>query len=121
MSIDKTLQEWEGQDWGEPKFPSYLVIECHRLRRVRLRDFTIEDLRLMIGQQIGLEYLVPIALETLEQNPRISGDYYDGDVLSNVARLPATFCEEHPELMERCQGVRAAVGVWEGRCSEWTT
>jgi hypothetical protein len=59
----KTLQELEGQDWGDSDFPSYLVRTCHALRRKPLRDFTVEDLRIMIGQNIGLNYLMPLAIE----------------------------------------------------------
>jgi len=65
----KSLQELEGEDWGEPEFQSYVVTNAHRLWRVPLRDFTVEDLRIMIGQQLGLRYLIPIALENLRANP----------------------------------------------------
>ena len=51
----KTLQQLEGSDWGDPTYDSHLVTECHRLRRVPLREFTVEKLRIMIGQQIGLQ------------------------------------------------------------------
>ena len=65
----KSLQDLEGVDWGEPTFPSHLVTTCHRLHRTPLQDFTVEDLRIMIGQQMGLPYLVPLALERLRVNP----------------------------------------------------
>lgn len=51
---DKTLEELDGEKWGEPSYDSYLVTNCHRLRRIPLKDFSVEDLRLMIGQGIGL-------------------------------------------------------------------
>ena len=60
---NESLQQLEGEDWGEPNFDSHLVAECHRLRRIPLRDFSVEDLRIMIGQDIGLEHLAPLALE----------------------------------------------------------
>ena len=68
MKLDrsKSLQQLDGEDWGEPTFDSHLVTECHRLHRVLLRDFTVEDLRITIGQQIGLDYLIPLALERLD-------------------------------------------------------
>ena len=58
----RSLQQLDGQDRGEPTFRSHLVRECRRLRRVPLRDFTAEDLRSAIGQNVGLEYLVLLAL-----------------------------------------------------------
>jgi hypothetical protein len=50
----KSLQELERDGWGQPDYDSHLVQTCHRLRRVPLADFTTEDLRIMIGQKIGL-------------------------------------------------------------------
>jgi len=52
-SLDRTLEELEGERWGEATYPSHLVNECHRLRTVPLRLFTIENLRIMLGQNIG--------------------------------------------------------------------
>ena len=85
--LDKTLQELDGEDWGEPTYPSHLVNECHRLRTVPLKDFRVEDLRRLIGQKFSLEYLVPLALERLEADPWIDGDY-EGDLLNSVLSLP---------------------------------
>ncbi len=57
--LEKSLQELEHSDWGEPTYDSHLVTTIHRLRRVPLRQYTVEDLRIMIGQNIGLQYLIP--------------------------------------------------------------
>jgi len=64
MLLDKALEEFDGQDWGEPTYQSNLVIACHRLRRVPLKDFTADDLGRLIGQKSSLDYLVPLALWT---------------------------------------------------------
>ncbi len=93
----KTLQELESKDWGEPNFGSHLVTECHRLRRVALCEFTTEDLRIMIGQQIGLEYLIPLAIERLRDDPFAEGDFYHGDLLQNVLRADSRFLVNHPD------------------------
>jgi hypothetical protein len=95
---NKTLQQLEDRDWGEPTYDSHLVIECHRLRRVPLREFTAENLRIMIGQQIGLPYLLPLALELLSGDPFTEGDYYRGDLLAVVLRVDAAFWREQPQL-----------------------
>lgn len=97
----KSLQEVEGRDWGEPAFDSHLVTECHRLRRVPLRDFTPEDLRLMIGQQMGLPYLVPLALECLQIDPFTAGDCCEGDLLAAVLRADSRFWIQSPELRQK--------------------
>ncbi len=94
----KNLQDLEGVDWGEPQFPSHLVTTCHRLHRTPLQDFTVEDLRIMIGQQLGLPYLVPLALEYLRVNPFVCGDFGPGDLLSVVMRVEPAFWLAHPNL-----------------------
>lgn len=96
----KSLQQLDGQDWGEPTYDSHLVIECHRLRRVPLHEFTIANLRIMIGQNIGLEHLVPLALERLDDNPFAEGDCYPCDLLTNVLKAEPAFWQAHPKLLD---------------------
>src|ERR1700674_4972099 len=91
----KSLQQLGWQDWGEATYDSDLVTECHRLRRVPLRDFKAEDLRIMIGQHIGLELLVPLALEQLREEPFAEGDYFPGDLLVSVLSANAGFWHAH--------------------------
>ena len=96
---NKTLQELENQDWGDGSyFPSHLVLTTHALRRKPLREFTVEDLRIMIGQNMSLEYLVPLAIEQLLHNPLAAGDFYEGDLLKNVLSVEADFWQKYPEL-----------------------
>src|SRR5437588_9098220 len=96
----KSLQELEGQDWGDGDFPSYLVRTCHALRRKPLRDFTVEDLRIMIGQNFSLEYLVPLAIERLQRDPLAAGDFYPGDLLGSVLKVKSSFWQRRPDLRQ---------------------
>jgi hypothetical protein len=98
---DQTLDELEGVEWGPPTYDSALVGNVHRLRRVPLKQYRLEDLRLMIGQQVGVKYLVPRALDHLEAHPLASGDFYPGDLLAAVARLPDDFWTTHRQLIPR--------------------
>jgi hypothetical protein len=102
----KSLQQLEGQDWGEPTYDSHLVIECHRLRRIPLCEFNAENLRIMIGQQVGLPYLIPLALELLNDDPFIAGNYYEGDLLAAVLRADSPFWIASPAL--RAKAARIA-------------
>jgi hypothetical protein len=97
---NKSLQQLEGEDWGKPTFDSHLVTECHRLHRVPLRDFTIEDLRIMIGQHFSMEYLVPLALEQLRIDPLVEGAFYHGDLLAAVLRAGYQFWQQNSELRD---------------------
>ena len=106
---DQTLDELEGIEWGPSPYNSYVVSNVHRLRRVPLKQYRLEDLRLMIGQQVGVEYLVPRAMDHLEAHPLASGDFYPGDVLAAVARLPDGFWATHRPLIPRA--IRAIDGA----------
>ena len=94
----KTLQELENDDWGESTFNSYLVTTVHALRRKPLNEFTVEDLRLMISQEVGLAHLVPLAIEQLAENPLAAGDFYRGDLLLSVLGVQLEFWREHQDL-----------------------
>ena len=83
-----TLEELESEIWPEPGFNSYLATTCHRLRKKKLADFTVEDLRIMLGQSIGARYLLPKALKVLKENPFADGDFFEGDLLSAISRHP---------------------------------
>ena len=96
---NKSLQDLDGKDWGQPDYESHLVIECHRLRRVPLREFAIENLRIMIGQHIGLDYLMPLALEHLRADPLAEGDYYSGDLLVAVLKAGRDFWCQHADYV----------------------
>lgn len=70
-----TLEELESEVWPAPDFDSHLVVTCHQLRKKPIEDFTTEDLRIMIGQNIGLQFLMPQAITVLEGNPLADGDF----------------------------------------------
>ena len=101
----KSLQQLGWQDWGEATYDSRLITECHRLRRVPLNRFEAEDLRIMIGQNLGLEYLVPLALEQLQEDPFAEGTYFPGDLLVSVLGAQAQFWQAHPDLREQAAAV----------------
>ncbi len=105
MNTHITIEELEGDRWPEPDFDSHLVRECNRLRKLQLRLFTVENLRIMLGQDIGSRYLVPIALEHLEADPLVAGDFYPGDLLCAVLSLPREFWSANSELRARVAAV----------------
>ncbi|MDR3404345.1 MAG: contact-dependent growth inhibition system immunity protein [Chthoniobacter sp.] len=96
--VSKTLEQLDGQVWGEPEWQSHLVLECHRLRRVPLGEFTPADLRILIGQSMDLEFLVPLAFQALAHDPLLDAEYYAGDLLSALLRSDTAFWTVHPDL-----------------------
>ena len=98
FDLGRSLQDLEGLDWGEPNYESSLVIECHRLRRLPLNEFNVENLQRMICQQIGLPFLVPLALRELNERPQADGGLYEGALLNAVLRIEAAFWKTKPDL-----------------------
>lgn len=107
MKPHLTLTQLERDDWGAPPYDSHVVTECHRLRHVPLRDLTVENLRLLIGQGMSLTYLVPLALEHLFRDPRVEGDLYPGDLLKAVQGVAEDFWAAHPALAPIWEEVKA--------------
>ncbi|MFJ7416226.1 contact-dependent growth inhibition system immunity protein [Streptomyces sp. NPDC098077] len=95
MNRDRSLEELERTRWPAPSAGhTRLVATAHALRRRPIGELTVEDMRSLIGQDIGLPYLLPLALEVLRENPMAEGDMYEGDLLSAVlTRNPSVWAE----------------------------
>jgi len=84
-----TIEEIEGVREPDPgPDATTLVRRCTALRRKPLSQFTTEDLRIMLGQRIAVPILLPMAVAVLADDPLAEGDFYAGDLLGAVARLP---------------------------------
>jgi hypothetical protein len=97
----KTLAELEGVATDAPPYDSYVMGTCHRLRKKPIGEFSVEDLRIMIGQNIGLFFLVPLALDILEPDPLVEGDFYPGDLLCALLRADPGYWERHSDQQAR--------------------
>lgn len=99
----QTLEELENKVWPAPDFETSLVLRCHRLWKTPIDDLTTEDLRLMIGQGLGVRHLIPKALSTLQANPLAEGDFWEGDLLTTVIgavyKADDDFLEENPKIV----------------------
>ncbi len=112
MKIDqtKTLEELEGSVWESPEYDSHLVKTCYQLRKIPLKNFSIEDLRIMLLQGISPLYLVPMALDMLQAYPLAEGDYYPGDLLDSVVSVvPTSFWKTDPSHLSRLKAVVATL------------
>jgi hypothetical protein len=107
--LSQTLEELEDGRWGPPTYDSYLVRTAHRLRTVPLKDLTVEDLRLLLGQQIGTAWLMPLALERLRVDALTMGDFYPGDLLSSVLNTQAAYWDQHPDQLAALRDIRTAL------------
>lgn len=56
----------------------------------------------MIGQDIGLPFLIPLALDILETNILAEGDYYGGDLLNAVLTSDCNFWRANHHYWKQC-------------------
>ena len=104
-----TIEQLEQVFWSEPENGSYVMRSCYDLRKKPLEEFTVENLRVMIGQQEGLKYLIPIALKELSKNPLLEADCYEGDLLRAVLNLPPKFWKNHPDWKKEMEQIVRAI------------
>lgn len=99
LNRDRSLEELERACWPAPSADdTRLVATALALRRRPIGELTVEDMRLLIGQDIGLPYLLPLALEMLRENPMAEGHMYEGDLLSAVLTRNTAVWTESSEL-----------------------
>ena len=65
-----TIEQVDRDVWSDagPNATS-LVRRCTELRRKPLAEFTVEDLRIMLGQETGVPALLPLAVRFLLPDP----------------------------------------------------
>jgi hypothetical protein len=107
----RSLEDLEGDRWGDPPAgSSRLVRVVHQLRRKPIAELTIEDLRVLVGQQVSLHRLVPLAIDRLREDPLVAGDLYEGDLLAAVLRVDSDFWKRHPALAEDVHVILGPLG-----------
>lgn len=110
INSSRSLEQLEGDFWGAPPADATrLVRTACELRRKPVGELSAEDLRLLLGQHIGVEVLVPLALTLLEDDPLTEGDFYPGDLLVAVLKAPATHWRGHPGDLDRVRRVVEAL------------
>ncbi len=92
----KSIEQLEKNVWKElSEYPTDLVEKCYQYRKVSISELNIEQIRLLVSQQIGLEHIIGISLNKLEQNILAEGHFYAGDLLVAVSGLPTEFWHEN--------------------------
>ncbi|QKV96430.1 hypothetical protein HUT19_35885 [Streptomyces sp. NA02950] len=98
---DRTLEELDGVRWPDaPADATGLVRTVHALRHKKLGELTVEDLRTLIAQDVGLPFLLPLALEVLRDEPLAEARYYEGDLLSVVLRSDPAVWAQLPDVAD---------------------
>ena len=98
--MNRTLKKigvtWE---YDIPNLKNSTLIQLQSYELYSSKDidaFSLEDIRFMIGQELGIVYLLPKAFEYLEKDIFLDASYYEGDLLSVVLKLPSKFWKNNP-------------------------
>lgn len=101
-----TIENIENDYWGNsPQDATNLIKRIYQLRQRNIEEFETEDLRILIGQDIALEIIMPLALDKLTQNLFEEGDYYEGDLLKAVLTSSKDFWNRHTNLRNQVIGL----------------
>lgn len=99
--MSRTLEQLENHVWLEPKDSTSLIDTCHRLRRIPIDLLSAGDLRLLLGQRIGVRFLIPRAIELLGEDPLLEATYFPGDLLTAVLRAGEKQFRGFPGIREQ--------------------
>jgi hypothetical protein len=94
--LEKSINELEPEVQSHlTEFESSLIATCYKLKNKKLQNYSTEDLRIMVGQHIGLTWLIPLALDKLKVDILAEGDFYEGDLLVSVLKTSPSYWLNH--------------------------
>jgi len=98
----KSISQLEGWSWNieipDEDDSSYEEYNFYLLHNKPLKDYSVEDLYFMIGQESGLKYFIPIAIELLSKDLLLKADDYPGDLLMRVLGVEDDFWNAFPRV-----------------------
>lgn len=103
---DKSIEKLEKRSYSDPANASTLLVKkCLECVKLPVGNLSVEQLRLLIGQEIGLSYLIPLALDILDNDILAEGDFYPGDLLKSVTMVDVTFWKANPDCYMKLRKV----------------
>ncbi len=102
-SLNKSLVELNAFAW-KARIPTKeeleedrLVREIYALSQKKLNSYSEYDVYLAISQEYGLDYVLPLAIELLENNLLIDCVFYEGDLLYAVLSINKEYWQTNKE------------------------
>lgn len=105
---EKSLNEIYGWEPMKPELDTYVLRTAARAMQLPLKDLSAEEIRLLIGQKVGLQYLLPLAIEILRKNPLKQASMFPGDLLAVCKRLEPDDWNANPAELRAFQDVLKA-------------
>lgn len=98
--LSKSIEELENSYWQDCGLNTYVVRTGQAARKKPLSQLTNEEIRLLIGQKIGLKYVIPLAVSIVSAEPFIEVTFYEGDLLGELLQLSEADWKDNPEELE---------------------
>jgi len=98
MRPERSLNWHLGWPDDNGPYPTSMVEKANKALKKPIQELTSSEIRLLIGQNMGLEYVVPLALEILASDPMIDATYYPGDLLSTCLNADREFWQKNSDL-----------------------
>jgi len=101
LDRSRSLEQLEGRRWPAPPGDATpMVKNIHELRRCPVGTLEPHELARLVGQGVGLSWLLPLAVEMLKESApaQAAGGFYDDDLLTAVVTVDPRVWEEDPEL-----------------------
>ncbi|UYQ93786.1 contact-dependent growth inhibition system immunity protein [Chitinophaga horti] len=86
--LDNTIEVLENKVWEYKKFPTILIETCHNARKKKIRDLSLNELRTLLTQDIGVPYILPSVMAALEKDLLTDTRFYPGDLLLAAVSMP---------------------------------
>ncbi len=100
-----TLDDLEVVERPDPETVSVLGATLRRHRRTPIEQLGPEALRFLLEEGEGVSTVLAVALDRLEQDPFVSGDFHPGDLLAAVLHRSSTVWNSLPELRARAHAL----------------
>ena len=100
-----TLDDLEVVEQPEPESLSVLSATLRRHRRTPIEQLGPDALRFLLEEGEGVSTVLGVALDRLEQDPFLSGDFHPGDLLAAVLHRSSTVWNSLPELRARAHAL----------------
>lgn len=94
-----SLRDLEATPLPRPHLKTYVSEKCANLWDIPLSSLSPQDVRLLIGQALGVRHLIPLAIQILRDNPFTEIEFYPGDLLLVVLRCAQSHQKDCSEFM----------------------
>ncbi len=99
FDITKSIEQLENDYWPTVvKNPTVLTEKCYFFRKVPIQKLSLEQIRLLLTQNIGLQFLIPKAIDTLSSNILAEAEFYPGDLLITVLNCDKIYWDKHKDI-----------------------